>query len=49
MPEDIELQARRLNEADKELRSAISTYRAEGYTQEEFEERIDELWSEDDG
>ena len=48
MPDDMEMQARRLNEADRALRSAIETYRTEGYTQSEVEERLDDLWAEDE-
>jgi response regulator RpfG family c-di-GMP phosphodiesterase len=46
MPEDMEMQARRLNDADSALRSGIHTYIDEGFSEEEIVEKVEELYAE---
>lgn len=45
---DIEMQARQLNDADKKLREAMEVYISQGYTYEEFTDRLEDLQMEYD-
>lgn len=48
MADEMEMQARRLNEADSKLRSAVQTYRDEGLSEEDLVEKVEEIWAEDE-
>ena len=47
MTSDIETQARKLNDADSKIREAARAYLEEGWSLEEFVERVEELADEE--